>query len=134
MSIVAYTDGGSRSNPGEAGIGGVIYKDETKVAEISEYLGVQTNNWAEYQGAIRALETLIEKGMSDEPVEIRMDSKLVVEQLSGNWKIKEPTLKPQAARAHELIAKFPSVTFTHVRRELNKEADALANLAMDKGV
>lgn len=132
MGLLIYTDGGSRNNPGEAGIGAVIYQGEQKIAEISEYLGVRTNNWAEYQAVIRALEEIQSRGITERPIEIRMDSKLVVEQLSGNWKIKEPTLMPQAARAKELMAECGEVLLTHVRREFNKEADALANLAMDR--
>jgi len=133
MSVVAYTDGGSRNNPGEAGIGGVIYNNNEKIAEISEFLGTQTNNWAEYEGIIRALEKMQELGLSAEPTEIRMDSKLVVEQLNKNWKIKEPSLKVQAERAWNLMNAFSALTITYVPREQNKEADALANQAMDNG-
>ena len=131
--VVVYTDGGSRNNPGEAGIGVVAYDGKKKLFELSEYLGVQTNNYAEYTGLIRALEVLIERGLCTAGVEIRMDSKLVVEQMRGNWKVKEPTLKPLAARARELVAQCGAVSFTHIRREDNKEADALANEAMDRG-
>jgi probable phosphoglycerate mutase len=134
MALVIYTDGGSRNNPGPAGIGVVAYRGEEQLFTVSEFLGVQTNNWAEYQGVIRALEVVLEKKLEQEPVEIRMDSKLVVEQLLGNWKIKEPSLKPQAARALALIAKCAAVDFTHIPRERNKVADQLANEAMDKGV
>ena len=132
MALLAFSDGGSRNNPGEAGIGGVITREGAVVAEISEYLGIRTNNWAEYQGVIRVLETIIERGFQSEPVEIRLDSKLVVEQLNRNWKIKEPTLQPQAARAWELIDQCTDVTLTHIPREKNKDADRLANEAMDK--
>lgn len=131
--IIVFTDGGSRNNPGEAGIGAVAYKGSEKLFELSEYLGVQTNNFAEYTGVIRALESLVERGLQKEDIEIRMDSKLVVEQVQGNWKIKEPTLKSLAARVRELVTQFKTVAFTHIPREENKEADALANEAMDNG-
>jgi ribonuclease HI len=131
MSIVIHTDGGSRSNPGPAGIGVYATQNKIVIFTLSEFLGTQTNNFAEYTAVIRALETCIEKKLIAETVDFFMDSKLVVEQVQGNWKVKEPTLRPLVARVQELAAHFPSVTFTHVRREYNKEADALANEAMD---
>jgi ribonuclease HI len=134
MALVIYTDGGSRNNPGPAGIGVVAYRGDEQLFTLSEFLGVQTNNWAEYQGVIRALETVLERKLEQEQIEIRMDSKLVVEQLLGNWKIKEPSLKPQAGRALELVHRCAGVDFTHVPREQNKVADKLANEAMDRGV
>lgn len=134
MSIVVYSDGGSRNNPGEAGIGVVVFNDNEKIFTLSEYLGIATNNRAEYQGAIRALTELAARGLTDQEVEIRMDSKLVVEQIQGNWKIKEPALREQAAKLAALIEKFPSVSFTYIPREENTEADQLANDAMDRGI
>ncbi len=133
MGVVVFSDGGARNNPGPSGIGVVVYKDEEKVLELAEYLGEQTNNWAEYQGVIRGLEKLVELGLQEEQVEVRMDSKLVVEQLLGHWKIKEPGLQEQARRAKMLMQSFPALDFTHIPREKNKEADLLANQAMDKG-
>lgn len=134
MALTIYTDGGSRNNPGDAGIGVVAYRDSEKVFELSEFLGTCTNNWAEYQGVIRALETVLAHGLHTEPILVRMDSKLVVEQLSGAWKVKEPSLKPQYERARTLIQSCTSVTLVHIPREQNKEADFLANQAMDRGV
>jgi probable phosphoglycerate mutase len=131
MSIVIHTDGGSRSNPGPAGIGVHATQNKTVIFTLSEFLGTQTNNYAEYTAVIRALETCIEKKLTSETIDFFMDSKLVVEQVQGNWKVKEPTLRPLVARVQELAARFPVVSFTHVRREYNKEADALANEAMD---
>lgn len=131
--LTVFTDGGARNNPGPAGIGVVVYREGEKLAELSGYLGEQTNNWAEYQGVIHALTYLTNHQLSSEPIEVRMDSKLVVEQLSGNWKIKEPALQEQAARARELMEAFPLVEFTYIPREKNKEADMLANKAMDAG-
>lgn len=134
MTLVINTDGGSRNNPGESGIGVVICKDGKNIKEISEFLGIQTNNWAEYRAVIRALEEVQKMGLNEEKMEIRLDSKLVVEQLNGNWKVKEPTLKPQYERARELLEDLTDATLVYVPREENKEADALANEAMDRGV
>ncbi len=133
MSIIIHTDGGSRSNPGPAGIGVHAMQDGKMVFTLSEFLGTQTNNYAEYTAVIRALETCIEKKMHGESLDFFLDSKLVVEQVQGNWKVKEETLRPLVRRVQELAKNFPSVTFTHVRREKNADADALANQAMDAG-
>ncbi|MEK7627816.1 MAG: ribonuclease HI family protein [Patescibacteria group bacterium] len=133
MSIILYTDGGSRNNPGISGIGAVVYDGAKKVGEISHYLGVRTNNWAEYEAVILGLEEVRRQGFSGKDVEVRLDSKLVAEQLSRNWKIKEESLRLQAERAWLLFPLFKSVRFTYIPREKNKEADALANLAMDRG-
>ncbi len=132
MAVTVYTDGGSRNNPGHAGIGVVALHNGSPLFELSEYIGIQTNNWAEYQGAICALEELVQRNLTEEHVEIRMDSMLVVQQMMGNWKIKEPTLKPQAAKLRGLTEQFSAVTFTHVPREQNSEADALVNKAIDE--
>ncbi len=132
--VVIYTDGGSRNNPGIAGAGAVIYDGETKIETVSKFLGVQTNNWAEYEAVALALDEARVNGLTGRDVEVRLDSKLVAEQLSRNWKIKEPTLRPQAEKVWELLSYFASVTFTYIPREKNKEADALANEAMDRGI
>lgn len=132
MAVTVYTDGGSRNNPGHAGIGALATRSDEQLFALSEYIGIQTNNWAEYQGAIRALEELAQRDLTKEHVEIRMDSMLVVQQMMGNWKIKEPTLKPQAAKLRGLMEQFSAVTFTHVPREQNSEADALVNKAIDE--
>ncbi len=128
--FVVEADGGSRGNPGVAGSGSlVIDRDGTVLAEIGRYLGHATNNVAEYHGMIsgvtRAL--LIDQGAS---ITVRMDSKLVVEQMSGRWKIKHPDMAVLAAQARELIA-GRSVTFQWIPRAENSRADALANRAMD---
>jgi ribonuclease H / adenosylcobalamin/alpha-ribazole phosphatase len=133
QNITMFTDGGSRNNPGISGIGGVIYEGDTRKVTVSEFIGIQTNNWAEYQGVIRALTRGIELGFTTRSVEVRLDSKLVQEQLSGNWKVKEPTLKPQWSRASTLADQYKSLSFVYIPREKNKEADALANEAMDRG-
>ena len=131
--VIIYTDGGSRNNPGPAGIGAVIYHNAEKKAEISEFLGKQTNNWAEYEGVVHALAKAKELCLETLSTEVRMDSKLVVEQIARNWKIKEPTLKPQAEKVWKLMESFPNIRFVHIPRENNAEADALANAAMDRG-
>ena len=134
MSIIIYTDGGARNNPGPAGAGAVILDGDTVVAELKQYLGEQTNNWAEYEAVAIALGKAYEFLLRDCDIEFRLDSKLVVEQLNGKWKIKEPALKVQAAKIKGMLKDFSSVTFTHVPREKNKEADRLVNKAIDGAV
>ncbi|MBI5457694.1 ribonuclease HI family protein [Candidatus Kaiserbacteria bacterium] len=129
--VVIYTDGGARNNPGPAGAGVVII-DEKKKVTLKKYLGSQTNNWAEYEAVVLALSEAKRLGLGGRPLEVRMDSKLVVEQILGNWKIKEPTLKPQAAKVRALLAAdFPKYHFVHIPREENAEADALVNEVLD---
>jgi probable phosphoglycerate mutase len=99
------------------------------VAVISRPLGIQTNNYAEYMGVILALEKALALGARE--VELVLDSMLIVEQLSGRWKIKHPLIRPLAARAMELLRQFDSWSLRHERRENNVQADALANLALD---
>ncbi len=130
--ITIFTDGGSRGNPGLAGIGVQALRDGAVFFEIAACIGTQTNNYAEYTAVIRALETCLAKKVQ-EPIAFFLDSKLVVEQVQGNWKVKEVTLQPLVARVRELAAQMPQVTYTHIPREKNKEADRLANEAMDAG-
>jgi probable phosphoglycerate mutase len=124
-------DGGSRGNPGPAGYGAVVRDAATGavLAERAATLGVATNNVAEYSGLIAGLEAARELGARQ--VDVRMDSKLVVEQMSGRWKIKHPDMKPLASRAAGIVRDFDGVSFTWIPREQNKAADALANSAMD---
>ena len=131
--VIIHTDGGSRNNPGDAGIGATIDHDGVRIADISESIGTQTNNFAEYTAVIRSLEKCIELGFTNEAIAFKLDSKLVVEQVQGNWKVKEPTLRPLVARVRELVTKFPHVSFTHIPRAQNKDADALVNAAIDRG-
>ena len=139
QKILAYTDGGARGNPGPAGAGGVVVGADGKVvATISKFLGHKTNNFAEYEAVALALEEVKRRfgSLKGKPaeVEVRMDSQLICRQLSGEYQIKEPTLFPHYIRIHNLIvAHFPNIRFTHVPREQNKEADKLANEAMDRG-
>ena len=129
-AVVAEADGGSRGNPGNAAYGAVLKDVDTGavIAERAERIGVATNNVAEYRGLIAALE-LYHEHAEGAVLEVRMDSKLVVEQMRGNWKIKHPSMKPLAIQANRLVP--PSTTFTWVPRERNKHADRLANEALD---
>ncbi|OGG48015.1 hypothetical protein A3D66_02985 [Candidatus Kaiserbacteria bacterium RIFCSPHIGHO2_02_FULL_50_9] len=137
QKVFLYTDGGARGNPGPAGIG-VVIQDEAGdiLKEISKFLGRQTNNWAEYEAVVLGLEALKKMfgvaKLKEMSVEVKMDSELVARQLSGKYQIKEPTLFPQFIKIHNLcVSAFPHIVFTHIRREQNKEADRLANRAMD---
>jgi ribonuclease HI len=133
-NVVIYTDGGARGNPGPAGAGAVIYKGKKKIADVSEYLGRQTNNWAEYEALILALTLARDELGTVKGVEVRMDSELIVKQMKGEYRVKNLDLKEKHARVKDLISEsFPGITFTHVRREKNKEADKNANDAMDRG-
>jgi ribonuclease HI len=135
--VTIYTDGGSRGNPGPSGSGAVIYDGSKKVAEISEYLGIQTNNFAEYEALILALEKTKELfgNPVSESVSVRMDSELIVKQMKGEYKVKHSVLKEKFTRVKTIIAEsFPRISFSHVRREFNTEADALANEAMDRAI
>jgi len=131
--LVAHSDGGARGNPGPAGFG-VVIKDESgrKVAALSEYLGHQTNNFAEYQGLIAALEYALEHG--PKALKLISDSELLVRQIKGIYKVKNPTLQDLHARAKELIARLEWFSIGHAMREHNQEADQLANEAMDRGM
>jgi probable phosphoglycerate mutase len=130
VRVVVEADGGSRGNPGPAGYGAVVFSAEGDVlAERAEGIGIATNNVAEYQGLIAGLTAARELGATE--VAVRMDSKLVVEQMSGRWQIKHPALKPLAATAHEVAAAFDAVTYTWIPRAQNAHADRLANEAMD---
>ena len=131
--LVAHSDGGARGNPGPAGFG-VVIQDESgrKVASLSEYLGHQTNNFAEYQGLIAALEYAIEHG--PKALKLISDSELLVRQIKGIYKVKNATLQDLHARAKELIAQLDWFSIGHALREHNQEADRLANEAMDKGM
>jgi len=130
MRVVVEADGGSRGNPGPAGYGAVVFAaDGTVLAERAESIGVTTNNVAEYQGLVAGLTAARELGATD--VAVRMDSKLVVEQMSGRWQIKNDVLKAIAATARDVASTFGSVTYTWIPRAQNAHADRLANEAMD---
>lgn len=136
--IICYTDGGARGNPGPAGAGAYITDaDGTVIAEASEFLGNGTNNFAEYAAILLGLQTLKKKfgkKTKELAVEVRLDSELAQKQLSYEYQIKEPGLVPQFIEIHNMRVKdFPQISFVHIPREQNKEADRLANEAMDQG-
>lgn len=127
---VMYTDGGARGNPGIAGIGVLIEdKDENVIREISQYIGEQTNNVAEYKALSRGLEVAVDLGIKK--ITCYLDSELVVKQIKGEYKVKNERMIPMYNMIIPLIKKFDSFEIIHIRRELNKKADKLANEAMD---
>ena len=131
MKLKIFTDGGARGNPGPAAIGVVIKNEQGKIlASYGEYLGEQTNNYAEYTGIISGLKKA--KKLGADQVDCFLDSKLVVEQLNGKWKIKEPGLQKLFVKAFNASSKFKKTTFKHVYRENNVEADRLVNEVLDK--
>ena len=131
-SFVMEADGASRGNPGHASYGTVVRNMNTGevVVELAAVLGHATNNVAEYNGLIAGLEAISALD-PNAIVEVRMDSKLVVEQMSGRWKIKSPDMRELAIKARDLLP-FGNVTYTWIPREDNKHADALANEALDE--
>jgi probable phosphoglycerate mutase len=129
--ITAYIDGGARGNPGPAGYGVYIEgPDGAPLAELHGGLGIATNNIAEYNGLLAALGWAAEHG--HRKVHIRADSELLVKQMRGEYRVKNEGLKPLFLQACALIRSIGDVTFEHVRREMNKEADRLSNLGMDE--
>lgn len=129
--LTIYTDGGARGNPGPAGIGAVLKNEKGKIiAEISEYIGEATNNQAEYRAVISAIERA--KRLGAKEIEFFLDSELVVKQLNREYKVKNKELAPLFVQIYNAVLSFKKVSFNHVRREMNQEADALANKAMDK--
>jgi ribonuclease HI len=132
MAIVAYIDGGARGNPGPAGYG-VRIEDEqgTLVDEFNGFLGTSTNNVAEYNGLLAALKYAEQHG--HKTVYIRSDSELLVKQMRGEYRVKNPGLQPLYQRARAMALGLERIVYEHIRREHNKDADRLANLAMDAG-
>ncbi|MCG2700962.1 ribonuclease HI family protein [Candidatus Parcubacteria bacterium] len=131
--LIIYTDGGARGNPGPAGIGAVIYDEQKNiVAEISEYIGETTNNQAEYKAVIAAIAKA--KKLGAEELDFYLDSELVVRQLNREYKVKNNGLAPLFVQVYNAVLSFKKVSFSHIRREMNKEADRLVNLAIDNRV
>lgn len=130
--LIAHVDGGARGNPGPAGYG-VVLEDEAgkEVAELSEFLGVRTNNFAEYTGLIAAI--AYAASHQAEGLLVVSDSELMVKQMKGQYKVKAPELQTLHKRATEMLRQLSWFDIRHVRREQNKEADKLANQAMDSG-
>lgn len=131
MKVIVEADGGSRSNPGPAGYGAVVWSadHESVLAERKESIGIATNNVAEYRGLIAGLEAAADVGATE--VAVSMDSKLVVEQMTGHWRVKHVDMIPLHKRARELAAEFDRVTYSWIPRAKNSHADRLANEAMD---
>src|ERR1035441_6006611 len=130
---VAHCDGGSRGNPGPAGYGAVVEDPEgLVVARLSEYLGRQTNNYAEYKGLLAVLDWALVNGAKR--LRVVSDSELMVRQMKGRYKVKSPGLRPLWEEAQRLALKLKGFEMRHTLRGGNKEADRLANEAMDKGV
>lgn len=128
--ITAYVDGGARGNPGPAGYGVHIVDDDgTVLAELFAPLGKATNNVAEYHGLLAALRWAVERGLSR--LHVRADSLLLVEQMRGNFRVRNEGLQPLHREAQRLAGQVGVVTYEHVRREMNRDADRLSNLGMD---
>ena len=131
--VIAHCDGGARGNPGPAGYGAVLQtEDGETLAELSEFLGVRTNNYAEYSGLLGVLAWALEHG--HRRLRVVSDSELMVKQIQGRFKVNSPDLKPLWTEARSRIAKLDEFQITHALRHKNKEADRLANLAMDRGM
>ena len=129
--VVVHTDGGARGNPGPAGIGVVVATEDGEVvAELAEGIGPATNNVAEYRAAIAGLRLAEEAGASE--VLLRADSRLLIEQLAGRFRVKNPTLQRLHEEARAMITRFERVDLEHVRRERNTAADLLANRGIDE--
>jgi ribonuclease HI len=128
---VLWTDGAARGNPGPAGIGAIL---KSKTGEVlysgSEYVGHTTNNVAEYKAVLLGLEGALAQGIKK--VEVRADSELLIKQLKGEYRVKSAGLKPLYDEARKLLGRFDGVKLTHIRRELNGEADRLANQGIDR--
>jgi len=131
--LVIYCDGGARGNPGPAAIGAVVLDPSTdpptRLATVSERIGVATNNVAEYRALVAALEAARE--FPARRVRVRADSQLIVRQLEGRYRVKQAHLRPYYERARELLSEYEDVELTHVPREQNTEADELVNAALD---
>ena len=130
--ILIYTDGAARGNPGPAGLGAILRDAETGevLAELARFLGVRTNNYAEWTAVEDALREALALGASQ--VDLRMDSELVARQISGRYRVKHPDLKPIHARVMAMLGQLSGYTVGHVPRELNKDADRLSNVAIDE--
>ena len=131
--VTAYTDGGSRGNPGPSGYGVVVQaEDGTVLEELSEFIGMRTNNVAEYSGLLAALEFAVAQGHSR--LRVVSDSELMVKQMRGQYRVQSPELKPLYEEAKRRAARLEAFQIEHVLRGKNKRADELANIAMDRGM
>lgn len=125
-----YCDGGSRGNPGHAAYGFVVIENGKVIEKKGGYIGIATNNFAEYTAIVKALEWL-SANCSGKPLSFFLDSELATMQLSGIYKIKNPHIREFIFKIRQLENDFPTVTYSHVRREKNKLADQMVNLALD---
>jgi probable phosphoglycerate mutase len=131
--ISAHCDGGARGNPGPAGFGALIQDAEGRVlAELSEFLGIQTNNFAEYSGLLASLDFALAHG--HRRLRVVSDSELMVKQIQGKYQVKSPGLKPLYEQAKKKISQLEGFEIVHALRHKNKDADRLANEAMDRGM
>ncbi len=132
MSLVIYSDGGSRGNPGKSAYAIVVTQDGKVIHEHTEFLGINTNNYAEYRGLIAGITKALE--MKADSVEFVMDSELVIKQMRGEYKVKSPNIMELHKDAKALSSLIPDVTFTHVKRENRfvSRADSLLNAEMDR--
>ena len=130
MSYQIYSDGASRGNPGPSGIGAVILKNGEVVHEIAKFIGEVTNNVAEYEALLEALDYCVKHKCS--PVEILADSQLLIKQLAGEYRVKHENIKPLYQRAQEYLRYLKVTGYKHVPREQNKHADKLANKGIDQ--
>jgi ribonuclease HI len=130
--ILIYTDGAARGNPGPAGLGAILRDAETGevLAELARFLGVRTNNYAEWTAVDDALQEALRLGAAH--VDLRMDSELVARQISGRYRVKHADLKPIHASVMAMLGQLDGYTIGHVPRELNKDADRLSNVAIDE--
>jgi len=130
--ILIYTDGAARGNPGLAGLGAILRDAATGevLAELARFLGVRTNNYAEWTAVEDALREALRQGATH--VDLRMDSELVARQISGRYRVKHPDLKPIHASVMTMLGQLDGYTVGHVPRELNRDADRLSNVAIDE--
>jgi ribonuclease HI len=130
MKITAFVDGASRGNPGPSGFGVFMTKDDGEIIEIAGYLGTTTNNVAEYAGLLEALAVAASEGATE--LDVISDSLLLVQQMLGNYRVKHPNLLPLYTKAIQMARKFRRFSIRHTLRAGNKDADRLANLAVDR--
>lgn len=133
MNYILQTDGGSRGNPGHSAAGWVIFKQDKELEIIkkgSKYLGIQTNNYAEYTAIVEGLRDCLEQGIKD--LEVKLDSELATKQIKGIYKVKNEVLKEFIKDIEDIKKKFNTITFTHVYRAYNKDADKMVNECLDK--
>jgi len=135
MKIEIYTDGGSRGNPGKSAIGYIIQIPNKEIIKYGEFIGITTNNVAEYTAILKALEKVTtefsQEDLQNIDIELKLDSELAQKQLLGIYKVKQDHLKPLVKQILEISKEFKSIKFIHIKREFNKEADKMVNIALN---